>query len=170
MNTKIIIIGMDNTGKTTLSETLSKELNLKLIKSTGPKVTKSFMVSNMLENLESSEDLIFERYNLFEEIIYGNILRGESKFSLEDYIYNETIKHKPLIIYCRPSKEKIFDFGSRDQMEGVIEEKEKLLKAWDELYLKIQEKIEIYRYDFDIQNLDFMINYVSNKLQKGITK
>lgn len=164
MNKKIIIIGMDNTGKTTLAETLSKELKLKLIKSTGPKVTKVDMISNMLENLESSEDLIFERYNLFEEIIYGNILRRESKFSLEDYIYKQTILHKPLIIYCRPSKEKIFNFGSREQMEGVIEEKEKLLKAWDELYLQIQENIEVYRYDFDIQTLKFMVEYVANKL------
>ena len=164
MNKKIIIIGMDNTGKTTLAETLSKELNLKLIKSTGPKVTKVAMISNMLENLESSEDLIFERYNLFEEIIYGNILRGESKFSLEDYIYKQTILHKPLIIYCRPTKEKIFKFGSREQMEGVIEEKEKLLEAWDKLYLKLQEDIEVYRYDFDIQTFDFMVKYVANKL------
>ena len=164
MNKKIIIIGMDNTGKTTLAETLSKELNLKLIKSTGPKVTKKDMISNMLENLESSEDLIFERYNLFEEIIYGNILRGESKFSLEDYMYKQTILHKPLIIYCRPSKEKIFNFGSREQMEGVIEEKEKLLEAWDKLYLKLQEDIEVYRYDFDIQTFKFMVEYVANKL------
>lgn len=164
MNKKIIIIGMDNTGKTTLAETLSKELKLKLIKSTGPKVTKIDMISNMLENLESSEDLIFERYNLFEEIIYGNILRGESKFSLKDYIYKQTILHKPLIIYCRPSKEKIFNFGSREQMEGVIEEKEKLLEAWDELYLQIQEDIEVYRYDFDIQTLKFMVEYVASKL------
>lgn len=164
MNKKIIIIGMDNTGKTTLAETLSKELNLKLIKSTGPKVTKEDMVSNMLENLESSEDLIFERYNLFEEIIYGNILRGESKFSLEGFVYSQTILHQPLIIYCRPSKEKIFNFGSREQMEGVIEEKEKLLEAWDKLYLKIQENIEVYRYDFDIQTLNFMVEYVANKL------
>ena len=122
------------------------------------------MISNMLENLESSEDLIFERYNLFEEIIYGNILRGESKFSLEDYMYKQTILHKPLIIYCRPSKEKIFNFGSREQMEGVIEEKEKLLEAWDKLYLKLQEDIEVYRYDFDIQTFKFMVEYVANKL------
>lgn len=160
MKKKIIIIGMDNTGKTTLAENLSKELNFKLIKSTGPKVTKNSMILNMLKNLKSSEDLIFERYNLFEEIIYGNILRGESKFSFEDYIYEQTLLYKPLIIYCRPSKEKIFNFGSRKQMKGVIEEKEKLLKAWDDLYLKLQKNTFVYRYDFDIQNLKFMVNYV----------
>lgn len=167
---KIIILGMDNTGKTTLAESLSKELKVKLIKSTGPKVTKETMVYNMLINLESPEPVIFERYNMFEEIIYGNILRGESKFNFKDYMYEQTVLHKPLIIYCRPDKEKIFNFGTREQMKGVIEEKEKLLKAWDELISKISSDIEVYVYNFNVQSLNYMVNYIGNLLKLNVVK
>ena len=161
---KIIILGMDNTGKTTLAETLSKELDIKLIKSTGPKVTKEAMVLNMLTNLKSKENVIFERYNLFEEMIYGTILRGQSKFSLNDFIYSETVLSKPLIIYCRPSNEKIFNFGEREQMDGVIEKKKELLEAWDNLISFIKQDMNVIKYDYEVQSLDYMVKYICKML------
>lgn len=102
---KIIIIGMDNTGKTTLANELSNRLNFKHIKSPGPNFTKEEMYKSIIEQLSSDEDLILERFSIVEEIIYGNRLRNKSKFTTSDLI-DINNKYKPLFIYCRPSDEK----------------------------------------------------------------
>ena len=153
---KIIILGMDNSGKTTLANYLKDLLNYPLINSLGPKYTKEEMENFMLKHLKNNKDVIFERFPLFEEIIYGNVLRNESKFNLNDKIYKLLKKDKNLcIIYCRPSRDNILNFGTREQMEGVIEKSNNLINAWDNLFMNhimIDFNGRFIRYDYDFQN------------------
>lgn len=162
---KIIILGMDNSGKTTLSNKLKEILKYPLINSLGPKYTKAEMKLFMLKNL-LNKDVIFERFPLFEELIYGNVLRGESKFSLTDEVYDLLKKDKNLfIIYCRPSRDHILNFGSREQMNGVIEQSNDLIVAWDNLFLNrlmIDFRGRCIRYDYDFQTQENLASYLLN--------
>lgn len=139
---------MDNTGKTTLVRDLRDLLRVESITSPGPNFTKEEMYNNIENNLLKDDLVIIERFSPIEEIIYGKILRGYSKFSFKE-LYTINKKYHPVFIYCRPKKEDIFNFGERDQMEGVIEKSRKLLKGFDNLYIKmLQNDFDIIRYDF----------------------
>lgn len=128
---KILVIGMDNTGKTTLCKELSERLNLKWVKSLGPNKSKEELEEYLIDNLESEESSVFERFSLFDEMVYGKVLRGISKFNFDSVVYQTLKEVKPIIIYCRPEAETIFNWNDREQMDGVIEQSQTLITQWD---------------------------------------
>ena len=153
---KIIVCGMDNTGKTTLCNSLSAKTGFKIIRIGGPKDSRESMMEDTLLYLKDWQSVIFERFPIFEEMVYGKILRGKSKFNYSDI---ESIrKYKPIIIYCRPSDNVIFNFGSREQMKGVIEQKEKLLKEWDNLIFDTITGFKVIKFDYTKDELGNLLS------------
>ena len=156
---KIIILGMDNTGKTTLALKLSQELDLPIIKSCGPNVTKNEMDNFILENMLSQEDDIYERFVFFEEMVYGSILRGKSKYSYKDELFQNILNSDAIIIYCRPHKRTIKQWNNREQMEGVIENSDKLLKRYDKVIRKAEKRgLKVIRYNYIMENVKDVIS------------
>ena len=152
---KIIVCGMDNTGKTTLCNSLSVKTGFKVARLGGPGSSRESMMDDILLYMNDPKSVIFERFPIFEEMVYGKVLRGKSKFNYSDL---EAIrKYKPAIIYCRPSDDVIFNFGSREQMKGVIEHKEKLLKEWDNLIIDTVTGFKIIRYDYTKDKLGHLL-------------
>lgn len=146
---KIIILGMDNTGKTTLAEQLSKELNIFLMRSKAKGLDKLNMESVIWADMTHSKDLILERFCFFEEMVYGKILRGKSNFKFSDKIFKTILENKPTIIYCRPQKKIIKNWKEREQMEGVIENSDKLLKQFDKVIKKARlHGLKVIKYDY----------------------
>lgn len=148
-----IFTGMDNSGKTTLVNKVSKELGLPIVKSMGPNHTKDekhiWFLDQMTREKAFPCSVIFDRFLPLEEMVYGKILRGDPIYSLDDPYMKSLKDLNPTIIYTRPSSEVIFNFGDREQMEGVIETKEKLLAAWDDLMWKLQSRgWEVHVYDY----------------------
>ena len=165
MVNKIIVLGMDNTGKTTLCRELSKALGYKHVNSLGPKVSYMEMTGFINDTLESKEPMVLERFCFFEEMVYGKILRGESKFHWDD-IYHQKLKAAdPLIIYCRPSLEKVLDFGDREQMEGVIEKSGKLLLAFDDLYFSLAKRgfNNVITYNFETTTVQQLVDTIRER-------
>lgn len=157
MERKIVIIGMDNTGKTTLVNDMKNILNIESIKSPGPNFTKEEMYEEIITDLSKEELVILERFAIVEEMIYGDILRNAPKFNFEDLMQIKE-KYNPIFIYCRPKKENVFNFGDREQMEGVIEQSKKLLEGFDNLYNKmIQNEFDIFRYDYNVSTPEEMV-------------
>ena len=93
--------------------------------------------------------VIYDRFLPLEEMVYGKVLRGNPIFNLNDH-YMETLKDlHPIILYTRPSSKTIFNWDGREQMEGVIEQKEKLLAAWDDLMWGLMARgwdVQVYDY------------------------
>jgi adenylate kinase family enzyme len=158
---KIIVCGMDNTGKTTLCNSLSVRTGFKIVRIGGPEFSKESMMEDTLLYLNDGKSIIFERFPIFEEMVYGKVLRGKSKFEYSDI---EAIKkYKPIIIYCRPSKDVIFNFGKREQMKGVIEQKEALVKAWDDLMIDTISGFKIIKYDWTKDKLGYLVGGIKNE-------
>jgi len=150
---KLLILGMDNTGKTTLAKELSTALNIKVVNSLGPNATKEEMENFILENVMSPEDLIFERFSFFEEMVYGKILRDGSKFSFKSPIFKNILNSDVEIIYCRPDKGTIKNWKCREQMPGVIDESDKLIKRYDKIIRKVKKHgIKVIKYNYTKEN------------------
>jgi adenylate kinase family enzyme len=135
MDSKIIIVGMDNTGKTTLVNQLSEFYNCESIKSLGPGYTRQEMIDEVKRKLELPHRAILERFSILEELVYGKVLRNNSKFNIDDMDWLRDYDFT--IIYCRPEDEVIYNFGDREQMKGVIEQRVKLVQEWDELIMNV---------------------------------
>lgn len=153
----LIFTGMDNSGKTTLVNKVSKEFGLPVIKSLGPNHSRDekhiWFLDQMTREKAFSNSTIFDRFLPFEEMVYGKVLRGDSIYSLDDPYMKSLKDLNPVIIYTRPPSEVIFNFGNREQMEGVIETKEKLLAAWDDLMWKLKARgwnVKVYDYTVDL--------------------
>ena len=140
---------MDNTGKTTLCGQLSKELNIKIINSGGPGLSKLEMEANIYASMTHSMDLILERFCFFEEMVYGHVLRNESKFNFKSDVFKYIKEANPIIIYCRPSKKTMKKWNNREQMEGVIDNSDELLKRYDFIIKKARlHGLRVIKYDY----------------------
>lgn len=162
MNTKIIVVGMDNTGKTTLVNQLKEFYKCESIKSPGPNYTRQEMIDEIKKDLDLPNKVILERFSILEELVYGNVLRNHSKFRIDDMDWVRDYDF--IIVYCRPEDEVIYNFGDREQMTGVIEEKEKLVEAWDNLMIDLARiGFVIIPYDWTKMNLDSITKIIGEK-------
>lgn len=151
-----VVVGMDNTGKTTVVKHLSEYFeNTPWTKSPGP-VSREEQMDWMKSNIELSKSdwMIFERFPFFDEQVYGKVLRGKSNFNLNDEDMVELFNdNNVIVIYCRPPKETILDFGDRPQMDGIIANAGELINAWDELMLEvINRKLPVVTYNYKEEN------------------
>lgn len=155
----VIIEGMDNSGKSTLAQILSEEFHMCLVK-TYQKPSSTVGIYKYDEWLESCpQRIIMDRHPMISDFIYGRVLRG---FSYIDERISQDWSKNHLIIYCRPSEEIILDFGTRNQMKGVVEQAIKLLLTYD-MYM---ETISHIRYDFS--NYGEITNAIRNHLQSSV--
>lgn len=150
----IIVTGMDNTGKTTLVNRMSQALGvIPIVKSPGPNLSRDekhlWILDQMTREKAFPDSVIFDRFLPFEEMVYGEVLRGETIYSLKDPYLKSLKALNPNIIYTRPPSKTIFNFGDREQMPGVIEQKNRLLAAWDDLMWKlITQGWQVMVYDY----------------------
>ena len=162
MNLKVIVVGMDNTGKTTLVNQLSEYYGCESIKSLGPGYSREEMIDEIKRKLDLPGMKILERFSIIEECVYGNVLRNNPKFTIDDMDWIRDYDF--VIIYCRPEDDIIYNFGDREQMVGVIEEKDKLVKAFDELMIEISKRgFIVIPYDWTKMNRDNITNLIGGK-------
>jgi len=157
----IIVEGMDNSGKSKLAEHLAEKFKLPLIKS--PK-NRQRLLENALTTLMLNPEAVMDRFSVISEMVYGPILRRKTVFDdhvLGQWIFfmNKLVRCKPLIFYCRPPEEKIFDFGDREQMEGVKEHGKELLGAYDALMNSWAGRLLIIKYDFTLPDAKAFADY-----------
>lgn len=149
----LIFTGMDNSGKTTLVNRVSKNLGLPVVKSMGPDHTRDekhiWFLDQMAREKTFPDSVLFDRFLPFEEMVYGKVLRGDAIYSLDDP-YMKTLKGlNPTIVYTRPHSSVIFNWDGREQMDGVIEKDKELLAAWDDLMWGLMArgwKVQVYDY------------------------
>lgn len=136
----IIIEGMDNTGKTTLGNSLAQALGIEVKHSTRPtNMEEAFSFSQeLVDNI--NQPSVNDRCSIIGELVYGQVLRGKSLFEVHNWDWVIRLcSVNPLIIYCNPQKEVIFNWGDREQMEGVIPNKERLYTRYQFVMKHVKE-------------------------------
>lgn len=131
----IIVEGCDNTGKTTLVERLrDKFAPIECAHSPGPK-TLGVQLAWIAKAIRRQDPrIIYDRYTAISERVYGPLLRPSQGdiFGLWTFdLLRLTFRRNPLIIYCRPPDERVLRWGNREQMDGVKDHGEDLLRRYD---------------------------------------
>lgn len=140
MQKRIIIEGMDSTGKSTLIERLQYEFHtLKpMVNTLGPEQDFDRWWPEVLDRTTRLTP-IHDRF-FYSELVYGFNLRGYVKATAA--IQNQVVtrlRDEALLIYARPSNEAIMrTINNKPQMEGVTDKSQRLLTAYDELMWREQ--------------------------------
>lgn len=156
----IIVEGMDNSGKSTLAKHLAQKFEMEYLHSPSeyrndPNRMISWAIEKMLERkyMPHKNPVVYDRFSPISDRVYGPVLRGGTPYNdlAIGAMAVRLLKDVPhLIIYCRPRRERILNFGSREQMDGVTSQATKLLEAYDSLMEEMQLKgynVVTYNYD-----------------------
>lgn len=162
----IIVEGPDNSGKSTLVKSLSKDLGLRVLQSSyqGPP-------KNARDNYYRTKDIIVgalehhkpntitDRLSLVGESIYGPICRGKdlwvSCFDKKMKMYSILKTINPFWIYCRPSREVVLNMSSHqvksydttEHLARMEKNKSLILKAYDN-YFAFFGPYNFFQYDY----------------------
>jgi hypothetical protein len=106
----IVVEGPDGAGKSTLIKSLVEFTGLPVADRVVSKETEAMLDLQVWvdENLDTGfQDIIYDRYRLISEFIYGPVLRVEQQpgFTDPDWVLNSLAKFyelDPIIIYCLP--------------------------------------------------------------------
>ena len=161
----IIVEGMDNSGKSTLIANIANRFGLKVIKRSGPpaanvtvavsaREAEEAFILETLTFLVLSPQVIYDRFPIISEGIYGPLLRNKNVFEREgttwEHWLNRLRQCNPLVIYCRPPEEKILCFSpEREQMQGVTDNARLLIHRYDQLMDKLEKQGFLFiKHDF----------------------
>lgn len=163
MKFNLVVFGCDNSGKTTLCNDICNYFN-SIGDITRTKVTSSVVHSlgavNKFKQIKFMSDMlvesdkreleiqIFDRFPIIEEFICGNILRGLDQFEMDHYLKSVLLGKITFFIYCKPPYEKVENWGTREQMEGVKENARDMYKAYGMVPKKFDIAQRTIEYDY----------------------
>jgi adenylate kinase family enzyme len=100
----VIIEGPDGSGKTTLAQSLSESLGMRVLHAGGPPKDAVELLKRVRAQKGSRGDIL-DRCGLISEFVYGTVLRGKpflTKAQVLTYLNRDFSGW--IIIYCRPSR------------------------------------------------------------------
>ena len=167
----IIVEGCDNTGKSTLVQKLSGDLKLLTINNRRrpESISDSWDYLYAVAPLAARFPTIADRWQPISEPIYGPICRNTQIFSLREielqheYLTSWDALKKPTLIFCRPPLDRILQFGTREQMEGVIDNARRIVSAYDTEMARLEHHtnyFNIVRWDFAHDSYDDLLSRV----------
>lgn len=166
---KIVVFGCDNSGKTTLAQNISSHYDFTYVRSPGP-ISREGQIDFLQSKLFGKENMVFDRFVIFEENVCGNILRGSSNFSdfpkavASDVFYSKV----DLFIFCNPGIEEILNWGQREQMDGVKENAKKLWEGYKEVFHELKNScLNVVEYNWKSKSsLDEVISKIQEVVEK----
>lgn len=169
----IIVEGCDNTGKSTLVSRLAGDLKIMAItsRSRPTSIEDIAQYTGEMTLLSCKYKTVFDRWQAISESIYGPVCRGtqlidDEARSVLDWI---TAFVNPLVIYCRPQYEQIANtIRKRKQMEGVEENLQELVSAYDERMLQISGTMATFVYDYTHTTYEDLLAHVKLHLNGSI--
>lgn len=166
---RIVVEGMDSTGKSTLIDSLRQEFHslVVVVNTLGPDQDfDRWWPEELGRDYGEGFCPIHDRF-YYSELIYGSILRGYVKASgFSQLSTKRALREHALLIYARPSTESIIGtIDNKPQMEGVIERRERLLGRYDNVMAGEQSHYgdRFVKYDYEASDA---LDIVKTKVER----
>lgn len=137
--TGFIFEGPDGSGKSFTALEVSRAVKIPIHHSGGPPKSQVEMILRVGKMLKM-DNIIFDRFSIISEQVYGPILRGENIFE-GDWLHKIPFP----VIYCRPSRKTILETKLETKLHKTLELISKVEKdinliidAYDELMTHIK--------------------------------
>lgn len=154
----IIFEGPDGAGKSTLiSEVIHhwhgsppNNYDVQVVHSPGP-LPKGLYLHALKILKEAKPVCILDRFPYFSEAVYGKILERHPLMTVSEFVAlrERLLKIRPLVIYCRPPLTMLhITHKAREQMKGVDENFDVLVKEYDRQFAYWIRDFRIATYDF----------------------
>lgn len=161
----IIIEGVDNSGKSTLAMKLSQRLRIDLYRDPKPEGLSLANAHRRLRPIRA----IHDRCYAISDYIYGSVLRdGPALGELHSDVILDLLTRNYLIIYCRPHSEAILNNAGRDQMDGVLDNHQKLIDEYDNFMQNLRRfgACTVIDYNWKSDSFDLLVEKVKKYFQK----
>ena len=123
----VVVYGCDNSGKTSLANHIADKFGFEYVRSKGgPNMQTKEVLDYLEENLNNSKKSVFDRFSIIEEFTNGIVLRGKDRFDDEYIDKDHFLSQIDMFIYACPSMDTVKNFGDREQMDGIIDNIDKL--------------------------------------------
>lgn len=158
----IVIEGADNTGKTTLIESLAKEFRLPTIKSFRPPTVKTIIDFHNWAKA-APRTPVMDRHPAISDYIYGHILRGESP---SDPQLIQFLRNQVFLVYCQPPIDTIRGtYLDRAQLEGTHENLDRILSEYESLMSSLEPD---FTYDYtNPKSLNALYTHIQHYLRRA---
>ena len=163
----IILEGPDNTGKSTLAESLTLKLDWPVIHPGGKPANQAEELRMILHQLKlSKEDIIHDRVTCISQPVY-NVFRDDAidlsyRFYLDEMLKNPNC----VIVYCRPPKWKILDLAtheakahdSPEHLKMITDNAVHILSEYDKMF----ETIPHVKYDYTVDTIESLLERLND--------
>lgn len=166
----VVLEGADNSGKSTLAKKLSSEFSIEVVHPGGPpkNISDALLRCNeqaIILNSSDSVSFVYDRITCISDFVY----RGNTRYNKIFRQYQNHLRYAPdlMIIYCRPSDERLLKFDDhvmQDHEDESVVEHAKLnvhrtIATYDELFSEFErdQKMNIRRFDFETESHESFI-------------
>lgn len=165
MRIDIVVFGCDNSGKTTLCNTIASYLknegmNAYVTHSCGPgSILKhiNFLAEVLKDKKDKGLEIqIFDRFPIIEEFVCGNVLRGFDSFKPYPESVSKFMGKVPLFIHCDPGIDFIENWGEREQMDGIKENARNLFNMYKAVPMHFNIESRTVKYDYTKDNPSYL--------------
>jgi len=167
----IIIEGPDNSGKSSLANTLSKHLGIIVHHSGGPPRTDTEIVERnefTINTLQSKNRMVFDRVPCISDQVYGPLIRGYTVFSADHLVQlSQDLDHP--IIYCRAPTRVLMEVehghvshghDTPEHLRGVMQNTKRIIENYDKLMAAIPHITYDYTSSGSLVTIEDLINMV----------
>lgn len=173
----VIVEGPDNSGKSTLCAALRTHFPLVAFQhSGGPPKDEGEFFSRINRLLSHKKPVIFDRFPIISDHVYGPVVRGEDIFkgNWEGYV-NRMMARRPIIIYCRPPNDVLMrgmdnhpvkEHETAEHVERVKRNALELIRRYD----VVMGQLVCHHYDFTQGSRQFialLVTYLKEIILNG---
>lgn len=158
----IILEGADNSGKSTLAKRLASDLNLEVCHPGGPPKNIAEALARCVEqdaifDLCTEVNFIYDRVTCISDMIY----RGKPQYHEAFIGFIRSLRYKPnvMIVYCRPSDERLKNFDDHvmqaHEDESIVQHAkdnvDRIISEYDNLFADIRQDRYIHYFDYNFE-------------------
>ena len=155
---KIVLEGMDASGKSTLSEFLSVNLNLPIIHPGGPPSDDHDALMGCIKQALQN-DCIYDRVTCISRQAY-QLDRSQHHYEVLNIYLKEMVSNDAVFIFCvGKGPHEVKDRDSEELMNHISENYDTIVSRYEDIFKRVPH----FRFDFNVNSNEEVLRWIKSK-------